>query len=82
MAMFIMVNGWMTRPTGKAATRMWTALNTKGIGQRTHRMEKAKKIGLTVPNMRETTAWAKNMVTVFSSGPMVPSSMASSYRIT
>jgi hypothetical protein len=45
-------------------------------------MEKAKKIGLTVPNMRATTAWAKNMVKVFSSGPMVPSSMASSYRIT
>ena len=65
-----------------ANTRTWTVLSTLEIGQKTNRMERAKKVGLTVLNMRETTAWAKNMVTVPSSGPTVPSSMASSHKTT
>ena len=72
----------MTRLTDMATTGTWTARNTLVIGQKTSRMEKAKKIGLTVPNMRGIIAWAKNMVTVLSSGPMVPRIMASSHRIT
>jgi hypothetical protein len=42
----------MTRLTGMATTHIWTVLNTLVIGQKTNRMGKAKKIGLTVPNMR------------------------------
>ena len=45
-------------------------------------MEKARKVGRTVPNMRETTKWAKNMVKVLSSGRTAPNLMASSYQIT
>jgi hypothetical protein len=65
-----------------ATTRIWTALNTLGIGQKTNRMGKAKKIGLTVPNMRGIIRWAKNMVTVLSFGPTVPRTMANSHKIT
>jgi hypothetical protein len=76
------VNGRTIRPTASVSTCIQMGLNTRATGRKTSSMEKAKRPGLMVLNMKVTMLRERKMETETSDGRTAPPITESSQIIT